>query len=196
MKTPKTPLTDDEPRRLAAEPSKVPPNPLRLWAHATTEIPAGGLSRERAASEAERADIAKALGIPAVERLVARYKITSIAGGGWRLEGTISAAVVQSCVVTLEPVPLTIEERFDVEFWRDKGEPAGGEDKSVLDGPDVEPLDGDDIGAGRIVFETVSGALDPYPRKPGAAFEWQDPAAVEVEKNNPFSVLGKLKDKP
>jgi uncharacterized metal-binding protein YceD (DUF177 family) len=195
MKTPRTPLTEDEERRLSEANAKTPPNPLHAWVHATTEIPAGGLTRERAANEEDRARIAKALAIPAVEQLSTRYRITSIPSGGWRLAGELSARVVQACVVTLEPVPLDIKTTFDVEFWRDAGEPEGGEDKSVLEGPDVEPLDGDEIATGRIVFETLSGALDPYPRKAGAAFEWQDKVAADTQKTNPFSVLAKLKDK-
>ena len=33
------------------------------------------------------------------------------------------------------------------------------------------------IPVGRIVFETISAGLDPYPRKPGAEFTWADKAS-------------------
>lgn len=170
-------------------------DPLAGWTHATTDVPAGGLSRTRAASESERAEIVKALGLTALDRLDVRYRIVALPGGGWRLSGELSGRVVQPCVVTLEPVASDLAERFDVEFWRDQGEPEGGEDKSVLSGPDVEALAGDDIPAGRIVFEALSAGLDPYPRKRDAAFDWRDPAAAAPEKTNPFSVLAKLKGK-
>lgn len=168
---------------------------LASWTHATTEIPAQGLDRRRSATAEEREAIRKALGLAALERLDAHYRIHSVAGGGWRLAGTLLADVVQSCVVTLEPLPATLEEKFASEFWDDLDEPEGGEDKGILDEADVERLEGDTIPAGRVVFETLSGALDPYPRKAGARFDWEDKAAQDVGKNNPFSVLSRLKDK-
>lgn len=172
-----------------------PSNPLHDWFHATVDIPAQGLEYQRAAGPQERTAIAKELGIVTLDRLEASYRVTAIAGGGWRLAGTVSADVVQSCVITLEPVPAQITETFKVEFWRDLDEPEGGEDKSVLDGADIEALEGDVIPAGRIVFECLSAALDPYPRKEGASLGWNDPKAQEAEKNNPFSVLAKFRDK-
>lgn len=168
---------------------------LSSWVHATTEIPAGGLERSRQANGEERRAIATALNLLSLDSLQARYRIVSIAGGGWRLSGSIEAQLAQPCVVTLEPVPATLSETFQVEFWRDLEEPEGGEDKSILEGADVEPLAGDDIPAGRIVFETLSGALDPYPRKAGAEFGWQDKNAENPQKTSPFSVLQQLKNK-
>lgn len=168
--------------------------PLASWSHATVDVPAQGLEITRSADASERAGVAGALRLAALDKLEARYRIMSVAGGGWRLKGQIAADVVQTCVVTLEPVPSAIEEPFEVEFWRETSEPEGGEDRSVLEGPDVEMLTGDDIPAGRIIFETLSGALDPYPRKADAAFDWKDSAA-ESEKSNPFSVLAQLKEK-
>lgn len=165
------------------------------WVHDTAGIPASGLQRTREASAEERDIVAQSLDLAALDKLQAEYRINSIAGGGWRLSGRIQADVVQRCVVTLEPVPGTVEGQFAVEFWRDLEEPEGGEDKSVLQGADTEILEADAIPAGRIVFETLSAALDPYPRKEGAAFDWEDTAAVGAEKSNPFSILARLKDK-
>lgn len=167
--------------------------PLASWSHATVDVPAQGLEVTRSASDAERADMVRALPLAALDTLQAHYRITGLAGGGWRLKGQISASLVQTCVISLDPVPSVIEEPFEVEFWREVSEPEG-EDKSVLEGPDVETLAGDEIPAGRIVFETLAGALDPYPRKEGAAFDWND-RARDTEKSNPFSVLMQLKDK-
>lgn len=171
-----------------------PSNPLSSWSHATVDVPAQGLDVTRSASPQDRAAIVKDLGLAALDKLDTSYRITAISGGGWRLAGTLTADVVQSCVITLEPVPARIEENFKVEFWRDLAEPEGGEDKSVLEGADVERLDDSAIPAGRIVFECLSAALDPYPRKQGASLAWDDPAAAQSEKITPFSVLGKLKD--
>ena len=48
---------------------------LRDWVHNVTDIPAGGLDREREASESERAAIAEALKLLKLGRLSARYRI-------------------------------------------------------------------------------------------------------------------------
>ena len=175
--------------------AKASTDPLQAWVHGTADIPAGGLSRTRTASETERAAIVKALGLTALDKLDVRYRIVSLPGGGWRLSGDLTTDVVQACVVTLEPVASHLSETFNVEFWRDAGEPEGGEDKSVLSGPDVEALPSDEIPAGRIVFEALSAGLDPYPRSSSAAFDWQDPETASPEKISPFSILAKLKDK-
>ena len=54
-----------------------------------------------------------------------------------------------------------------------------------------------EIDVGRVVFETLSAALDPYPRKNGASLEWQDPESAEgVGASGPFGALKKLKDQP
>ena len=191
----KGPLTKDELRRLAEAKKSPQEQPLATWDVATTDVPNGGLKRERDATSEERTKIAALLGLVSLDALSASYRISAITGGGWKLSGAISANAVQSCVVTGEPVADSLSDEFKVEFWRELEEPEGGEDKSVLEGADVEPLEGDTIAVGRIVFETLSAALNPYPRKEGAAFEWQDKNAAEGQKANPFSVLGKLKDK-
>jgi hypothetical protein len=69
------------------------------------------------------------------------------------------------------------------------------EDASVLAGPDVDVLERGIVPVGRIVFETLSASLDPYPRRPDAEFTWRDPQAGEPEKSNPFAALSKLKDR-
>lgn len=189
------PLTKEEQQRLAAAKKLLQEQPLATWTLATLDVPAGGYKGKRAASAEECAGIARLIGLVSLDALSAEYRVTSIPGGGWRLAGDLSATVVQSCVVTGDPVPSSLADTFTVEFWRELEEPEGGEDKSIIEGADVEPLEGDVIPVGRIVFETLSAALDPYPRKQGAAFEWQDKTGADGQKANPFSVLARLKDK-
>ncbi len=168
---------------------------LSNWSHVTTDIPDRGLSRERAASDAERGEIARALKLVSLDKLVANYRITSISGGAWRLAGQIAADVAQSCIVSLDTVSAHLEESFDVEFWQEARADESGGDLSVLQGPDVEPLDGNEIPTGRIVFETLAAALNPYPRKDNASFNWTEPDVSDEKKTSPFAVLAKLKGK-
>ena len=100
---------------------------------------------------------------------------------------------MQACIVTLEPVPGAVKDTFDVEFWLDFARRAAEAEQSVLSGPDVEPLALGVIDAGRIVFECLSAALDPYPRKHGAEFGWRDPVQEKAGDSSPFVILAKLK---
>ncbi len=165
------------------------------WTEKTTEIPAGGLDRSRTATAPELENIAKTLDILGVPNLSARYRIVSIAGGAYRLSGSIKANVVQACVVSLEPVPGKVDASFDVEFWPGLKPEESEDEASILSGTDVELLDHGTIPVGRIVFETLSASLDPYPRREGAEFNWQDPKSDNPGTTNPFAALSKLKDK-
>lgn len=170
-----------------------PINPLASWKHASTDIATGGLSRTRKASADECLALADDLGIPSVASLEASYRIAGLSGGGYRLSGDVKADVVQACIVTLEPVPALVADRFNVEFRADFATRDEKGDQSILEGADVEPLILGQIDVGRIVFETLSGGLNPYPRKQGAEFGWQDPALAKPELQGPFAALAKLK---
>jgi uncharacterized metal-binding protein YceD (DUF177 family) len=162
------------------------------WTVETTAVPERGLKGSRKATEAERGALATALGLISCDGLEATYQISPAAGGGYRLEGGIDAAVTQACVISLEPVAGRVAESFSVEFRPDT-EPEVDQEIEILSAPEVEPLEHDRIDIGRIVYEALSAGLDPYPRKEGAGFEWTDPKAAEGA-GNPFAVLKKLKD--
>ena len=170
--------------------------PLPDWSIAILDIPSGGLPRERTASPEALTLFAEALGMLNLSDLKTSYRIDRLAGGAYRLHGRVSARGEQACVVSLEPVAAQLDEAFDVEFWPELKNSDGGEDKTILDERDVEPLEAGVIPVGRIVFETVSAALDPYPRKDGAEFNWSDKAQSEPEKVSPFAALAKLKKSP
>lgn len=170
--------------------------PFSEWSHTVTDIPANGLSRERRLTGDALVSLAQDLNMFELSSVVADYRIDRLAGGAYRLHGRVSADGAQSCVVTLEPIAASIDEPFDVEFWPDLPEADGGEEKSILDERDVEPLQGGIIPVGRIVFETISAALDPYPRKPDAEFTWSEKTDAEIQKVSPFAALSKLKNKP
>jgi hypothetical protein len=165
------------------------------WAHNIVDIPAKGLACTREATAGERQAITSALGLLALNKLAADYRIRSVAGGAYRLSGKLRAEATQACVVSLEPVDARIESDFDVEVRPDLPEALSDEDLSVLSGPDLERLERGVVPVGRIVFETLSSALDPYPRREDAEFNWRDPHAEEPGKASPFAVLSKLKDR-
>jgi uncharacterized metal-binding protein YceD (DUF177 family) len=115
-----------------------------------------------------------------------------------RVKGRISAEVVQACVVTLDPVPARIDERFEVDFLEGV-QPAVTDlelDAEAAEAP--EPAPDGWIDLGELAAEQLGLAMDPYPRKPDAEVPaaWKaEPSdePVAAERPNPFAVLEKLK---
>lgn len=126
-----------------------------------------------------------------------------------RVEGVMRARVVQACVVTLEPVPATVEDTFVRTYAVAPTRPSGVEQEVVLDLEAEEPpevLEGGVVDIGEAVSETLGLALDPYPRAPGAALGVAAPSGPQAQQNvteapekkreSPFSVLKGLVKKP
>ena len=147
--------------------------------------------REIVATEAERAALARRLGLVALDLLSARLSWRREASGIISLEGELEAQVTQSCVVTLEPVAARVADRF-VRHFVQRSLPT--EDEVVID-PEAddppEPLGDGQVDAGEIVTQQLALALDPYPRAPGSALPAEAAGAAPAE--SPFRVLASLK---
>ena len=167
------------------------------WSYRTTEIPEAGLREHRTATEAERAKVAAELEIVSCERLVSDFAIRAIGHGSYRLSGKVTAQLTQDCVVTLDPIAQSVEGSFDVQFSPTGKLPESGEAEiEALSASEIEPIEHGLIDAGRIVFETLSASVDPYPRKPGAEFKSVEPEDIAAAtETGPFAALKKLKDR-
>lgn len=165
------------------------------WSYRTAEIAEAGLSERRAATAEELVEIARVLDVLACEGVTADYVIRPIGHRRYVLKGEVSGQLTQACVVTLEPVAQRLHAAFDVEFWPAGTLPVAGEDEvEALSSAEIEPIEHGRIDAGRIVFETLSASLDPYPRKPDAAFAGETTDSLDAGKESPFAALKKLKD--
>jgi Large ribosomal RNA subunit accumulation protein YceD len=169
------------------------------WSHAVQDIPQTGLSEVREATPEERARVTGALDLIACASLQAQYTIAPTAGGCYRLFGRLRADVSQTCVVSLEPVDSTIEEPFEAVFWPQDRMPEPEKGELAIDAePEREAIVDGHIAVGRVVFESLAAALDPFPRKPGAVLEQQHAPAANAAGDkaaNPFAVLANLKPK-
>jgi uncharacterized metal-binding protein YceD (DUF177 family) len=117
-----------------------------------------------------------------------------------RVQAVLHAELVQICVVTLEPFALEVDEEFTIlfQFAADLPASAGGTEEAMReDAP--EPLDGPEIDVGVLVAQHLVLALDPHPRRPGAAVELGGEAAGGPDPapppDHPFAKLGQLKHK-
>lgn len=163
------------------------------WTHDIGDIPEAGLAAVRLATPEAREKIAAALDLISCERLAARYEIKLLPQGRYLLVGTLEADVTQTCVVTLEPVETLVTEPFEVEFRPGLPEAAGIPEFDALEARDIEPLEGQSIPVGRIVYEHLASAIPAYPRKEGVAFEPPpEPKGLEPAAG-PFANLDKLK---
>jgi uncharacterized metal-binding protein YceD (DUF177 family) len=163
------------------------------WKHDTRSIPEAGLSTTREATEAERAAVATAMELVACNRLVVRYEITPEAVGRFRLTGTVDATVTQTCVVTLEAIERRYSAPLDLEFWPPEtlAEDADGDIDPLA--ADREPIDEGRLDVGRIVYEELVSAIDPFPRRDGATVDWEDKEGAA--RTHPFAQLARLKRK-
>lgn len=176
--------------------------PLENWSHRVADIPERGLEIVREATPVERAELAKELQLIELSSLNTTYRVRAIGGGRFSVKGELSAVATQSCIVTLEPVPAKINESFDEEFWPEDQVPeplADGEEeeRDALATIVPEAIQRGLIDIGRLVYEQLATAIDPYPRAPSAEFSWADDAkdGSEGKPGNPFAALAALKDK-
>jgi len=159
------------------------------------ELPAGGQRWTLEASAEECAALARRFDLGAIESLQGVVRVMPLGGaGGYWVEGRVEAHITQRCVVSLEPFDVDVADSFRIEL-----RPA----EDLEDGPgvaedeDVEPLEGSTLDLGELLAQHLSLALDPHPRKPGAALAWTGPRAGtgEEKPQNPFAALGALKRK-
>lgn len=167
------------------------------WRHETRNIPQRRLEVRQEATAEERQAIAKSLSLAGLDRLTARYWIEPLSPGRHRVAGQIEADLVQSCVVTLDPVREALVEPFAVEFWPGDeipdARPPG--DAEALAPEPPEPIEDGQLDVGRIVFECLAAAINPYPRAPGAELSLDatgDGAPSDLG-GNPFAALTRLK---
>ena len=162
-------------------------------------ISASGKRFDFAATPAECAIIAERFGIVEVTNISGRLEVLPFREG-LRLKGNVIADVIQSCVITENPVIGRIAEDFDRIFVA--GTPpqekyaAGSETFIDLEGEDdPDYFDGTELDPGEMLFETLSLGLDPFPRAEGAVFQAAEPDKSEDEGRNPFAALKGLIDK-
>lgn len=165
------------------------------WAIDVDTMAGHGTDFTRTASEAERAAIAQALGLVSCQVLRVKAHVARPGDHAYLVTGDVRADIVQSCVVTLEPLRQTVEATVETEFRPAEHIPEGHGAIDLADDVDVEPLMGHHIPIGRLVFEELAAAIDPYPRKEGAEFQGLDTGGAEPARDNPFAVLARLKDK-
>jgi uncharacterized metal-binding protein YceD (DUF177 family) len=146
----------------------------------------------------EAAALARLLGVQAVRRLKFAGRLARSAGGAWQLDAELGASVVQTCVVTLEPVTTRIDQPVRRRFVPQHSSRSAELVVSPDEDDETEPLE-ERIDLGLVAIEALALALPPYPRRPGVsldqAFGHLAPARPDESETKPFAALAALRGK-
>jgi uncharacterized metal-binding protein YceD (DUF177 family) len=171
-------------------------------------LPPKGLNVKIEASAREREALRDFHELEDVRSFRADLQVIPWKKDGVRIRGVVKAEIVQSCIVTLEPIDAKIDTEIDAIFVPENSRLArlpldeNGELIISAEGPDIpETFSGDTLDAGAIAEEFFELAIDPYPRKDGV--EAAAPVVVtygegddDAEKPaNPFAALKDWKQK-
>ena len=162
---------------------------------APEHIPAEGTSVHLAASPVECALLARRFELVDLTRLEGDAQIVPVAGTSTiHVTGHLSADVVQTCVVTLEPVPALVEADFDRLFSSDLPYEAEEEVEIDPESEAPEPIAGGTLDLGEILAEELSLAMEPYPRSPDAdRLLAEREAEASGGQRSPFTALDSLR---
>ena len=140
------------------------------------------------ATPKEREKLSRRFDLLSLDRLTAAVDLCRQSGEVVRLEASFEAEFVQSCVISLEPVPGAISDHFSLVFGPPEAEPeeiASGRDDAAF-----ELLGADAIDIGEAVAQELSLALPVFPRHSDTSI---DIGLTEVSSGSPFASLARLR---
>lgn len=159
------------------------------------------IAREIEASAAERAALADRLDLVMLDSLTASLRLRRLPDGLIRISGRFTADLVQSCVVTLAPVPARCAGEFTMLFGDQPTAEAAIQAVEIdaVGADEPEPILNGAIDLGEAVVQQLAVALDPYPRAPGAEVpkQYSGESADRGRSDAPklFAALVRLRDR-
>ena len=144
------------------------------------------------------------LGLPVLHSLSANNQIfkEKKENGVWikRVSASYSCELEQICVISLEPFKVKLSDTFEVLFLSSSNGKTLEDFVQDSSGEDIyEPIMGSELDVGELVAQYLALAIDPYPKRPGASLAVKTNSVVEdrseERSDNPFAILGQLKDK-
>ncbi|MBL6958648.1 MAG: DUF177 domain-containing protein [Rhodospirillales bacterium] len=180
--------------------NKEQPVPEFSWFFEVDSLKDHGNSYDLSANAEECSALAERYGIQSLQSLEA--KITLSPGkekGTVLLEGTLKAALTQTCVVTLEPLNAAIEATFEILYSAEAEEESLEETFSSEDALPPEPIVDGKIDLGEAVAVQLALEIDPFPRKNDSQIDnlsyGPEGGSNGIEGQGPFAKLAQLKKK-
>ena len=158
-----------------------------------TDLSDSGAEIAVAANAGQRASLAEWGGVDAVDRFEATVDLRRLSANRFVFEALLDARIVQSCVVTLEPVRSHLERSVSRELRlvrRDERRRRQHPSIDVVEEEGPEEIESPFYDLTAPLLEEFVLAIDPYPRASGVVFEL--PVSVEPAES-PFGVLKGLK---
>ncbi|TCP72998.1 DUF177 domain-containing protein [Sphingomonas sp. PP-CE-1G-424] len=146
---------------------------------------------EIAATEDERAALAKRFALLSITRLDARLGIKRTESG-IVVKGRVTGAAVQACSVTDEPLDTKIDEPVALLFV-DQLVSEGDEVELSDDALDTVAIEGGTIDLGEAAADTLALAIDPFPRGPNAAAALAAAGVISEDEFRPANAFSDLK---
>jgi hypothetical protein len=156
-------------------------------------LPREGQAVTIEATPAEREELASFYRLPAIAALTATLRLDSWGEGGARVTGAVHGELTQVCVVSLEAFSAAVDEDVDVRFAPQTAANSRStaseatQTFSLVDEDEPDPIIDGKIDVGALVAELFALGLDPYPRRPGAAFDRGSSNPEPMD--SPFSAL-------
>lgn len=145
------------------------------------------------ATDSERAALATRFGIVAVERLIAEVELEPVKGA-IKATGKLDAAIVQSCAISSEDLPVEIAEPLNFRFVPAAG-PGRPDEEVELEADDLDEIEftGTQFDLGEAVAQSLALAIDPFLEGPNADDFRKNSGFFGEDTANPFAALAKLK---
>ena len=154
-------------------------------------LPDGALTL--AADAAERAALARRIGVEAIARFEAA--VTLVRGGRTiDVTGRIAADVIQMCAISNEPFAVTVDEPLALRFVPETA-PSASEIELEIDSEasDEIPYAGTQFDLGEELAQSLALAIDPYATGPNADGVREEAGLSDRASSGPFAALGVLK---
>jgi len=160
--------------RFLVDRRRVPQGPVKLTADAE-----------------QRAALARRFGLVAVSSLSAEVTLEDD-GKAVAANGRLKAAIVQSCAVSGEDLPVTIDEPLALRFVPEQ--PVKAEEVELEPGElDEIEFAGDVFDLGEAVAQSLALAIDPYAVGPEAERARKEAGLADEAASGPFAALAALK---
>lgn len=169
-----------------------------------TTIGASGREIKLSATEEECAALATRFSVLSMDNLMAECHLIPTKRGEYKLTASFSVNVVQSCIISLDPIEDILSSNFEVSLLNSSRRKSNDnvEIEFDVDEEDFEYITSNQIDVGEIIAQHLSLEINPYPRKQEATGDElgikilkEEEVVLESQKKNPFAVLKSLKHK-
>ncbi|MDE2184402.1 MAG: DUF177 domain-containing protein [Alphaproteobacteria bacterium] len=159
-----------------------------------TNLSQAGTTARVTATGDDLARLAQWAGVVTVRSFEAVLKLRKLASTRFAYDAELTADIVQSCVLTLEPIESRIRRHILRELkYAPQAESAGELNLSAVDDDLTETIENLHYDITGPLQEEFILAIDPYPRAEHAAFALP-PDSVQGRAESTFAVLKKLKE--